>query len=263
MKKQELKQLLNQEKFKPWKKLGQNFLIQEGVIQTIVQKIKEYPPPFVEIGPGLGALTEHFKKEELFLIEKDKKLAHFWKDKGWKVTCEDALKLKPMQFPKEFVLFGNLPYEIASSLIIKTSVEPILTETMVFMIQKEVAERVRARENSSNYGLLSVIAQVFWKVSPVVFVSRESFYPKPKVDGMVLQFQRLQNSKIQNPPLFLNFVKKCFQFKRKMLFKKLPTDSLSAKKGLEKLGISASCRAEDLSFKQFIQLYSLFYSKKP
>ena len=253
MDKREVKQFLEDRSLKPIKKLGQNFLVNPGLAQAIVRSIQNHPPPFVEVGPGLGALTRHFNRKDIFLIEKDKKLAEYWSQEGWTVFCEDALKFKWSQLPKRFTLFGNLPYEIASSLIIQFSIDQKQASKMVFLIQKEAAERVKALPHSKHYGLLSVIAQSFWFVSTLFSIQKSDFYPIPQVEGRFLEFRAKKFNTSISPPLFLQFVKKCFQFKRKMLFKQLNISN--AKETLESLNLWPNCRAENLTPKNFLQLY--------
>jgi len=242
---------LKENNLRPLKSLGQNFLVDEQAIQSIVKSIQKYDPPFVEIGPGLGVLSSHFKKDKLWLVEKDKKLASYWKERDRKLLCQDALDLKSHQIPKSFILFGNLPYEIAASLIIKMTVEAFNNPVMIFLIQKEVAHRVRSSYGNKNYGLLSVISQVYWQVNPIIKIPRHCFYPVPQVSGQVLEFKR--KSLVLSPLPFFNFVKKCFQMRRKMLYKALPLPE--PKKSLEKLGFQANCRAEDLSPTDFVKLF--------
>ena len=253
MNKKQVQQFLEEHQLKPIKKLGQNFLVNPGLTQAIVRSIQKQPAPFLEVGPGLGALTRHFDKKDIFLIEKDKKLAHYWSQQNWNVFCEDALKFNWSCLPKRFTLFGNLPYEIAGSLIVKISTEQRPVSKMFFLIQKEVAERLNAPKNSRNYGLLSVLAQSFWSVSTLFSIPKTDFYPIPKVEGRFLEFTAKKVNFSVSPHLFFQFVKNCFQFKRKMLFKKLNVSA--PKKALAGLGLKATCRAENLSPEQFLQLY--------
>ena len=232
--------------------MGQNFLVDQEMINSIVERIKKHDSFFVEIGPGLGALTSYFKKEQILLVEKDKKIAKDWKEKNWNLLCQDALKLQSHQLPENFVLFGNLNYEIAASLIIKATVESFNCSTMIFLIQKEMADRVRSPSRSKNYGLLSVISQTYWTIHPVLKVPRHCFYPVPQVSGQVLEFKK-KASFVPAPLPFLNFVKKAFQFRRKMLFKSLPVPE--PKQYLKEQGFNPNCRAEDLSPKDFVKLF--------
>lgn len=263
MNKEQVKQFLKQKNLQPLKKFGQNFLINQNTIQNIVERVQKCPSPFVEIGPGLGSLTQHFvnKKKDIVLVEKDKKLAAHWKEVGYCVFCADALKLKWEKLPKKFTLFGNLPYEIAARLILKSCLNQKQVQSMIFMMQKEVAQRVTAQPRSKNYGLLSVVSQTFWNICLAINVPKTNFYPIPKVDGRVLEFQTKKNKLNLSEDLFLQFVKKCFSFKRKMLFKQIDVPSFNmAKTILTNLGLHENCRAEELSPGQFVKLY--FQTKK-
>ena len=253
MNKQEVQQFLKERQLKPLKSLGQNFLVNPSLSQSMVKNIQRQSAPFVEIGPGLGALTRYFDKKDIFLIEKDKKLAQYWSQEAWTVFCKDALKFDWSCLPKKFTLFGNLPYEIASSLIIEFSIKQKKANNMFFLIQKEVAERVKASSNSKNYSFLSVIAQSFWSISTLFSVPKNDFYPIPKVEGRFLEFKAKKFNTSISPFLFFQFVKDCFQFKRKMLFKQLKISS--AKDILTSLDLKPTCRAENLSPEKFLQLY--------
>ncbi len=259
MNKKQVQQFLKQNNLQPIKKFGQNFLINQGIIQKIVETALKHSPPFVEIGPGLGALTRHFenkKKETLLLIERDKKLAAYWKSTGYTVICADALKLKWETLPKKITVFGNLPYEITASLILKSCFYQHQIQHMIFMMQKEVAQRITAQPHNKNYGLLSVISQTFWDTKLVANVQKTDFYPIPKVKGRVLEFQIRNQMPNLHIDLFIKFVKQCFSFKRKMLFKQMDgLPSESARKALKSLNFSETCRAEELSPHQFLELY--------
>ena len=212
----------------------------------------------MEIGPGLGALTQHFKtiKQKVVLIERDKKIASYWEKQGYCVFSSDALKLNWEKLPKKFTLFGNLPYEIAAGIILKACLHKDQVQNMVIMMQKEQAERIIAKPGNKTYGFLSVMSQVFWNISLVANVPNTYFYPRPKVDGKVLEFQIKHNKINLLAPSFLKFVKKCFSFKRKMLFKQLGSLSfLTAKEFLQSFGLRETCRAEELLPSQFVELY--------
>lgn len=265
MNKQQIKQFLKDKQLKPIKKFGQNFLINQSIIQQIVQKVQKQAPPFVEVGPGLGALTQHFenRKKNILLIERDKKLANLWEQKGWTVFCADVLKFDWEKLPKKISLFGNLPYEIASSLIIKSCLHKERINNMIFTVQQEVAQRIQAKSHSKDYGLLSVMSQTFWNIHPIIHIPKTDFYPTPKVNGTALEFQTKKTLRQLPSVSFLQFVKQCFSFKRKMLFKKMDVGSPeTAKKILHHLKLSENCRAEELSVDQFVQLYLQIQKEK-
>ena len=257
MNKKEIQEFLRQNKLYPIKRFGQNFLVNPHIIKKIAQTVQKHSPPFVEVGPGLGALSRHFEnqKKAVFLVERDKKLAEYWKKAGWAVLRADILKLKWEELPDKFTLFGNLPYQVASSLIIKSSLCQSQVSSMVFTLQKEVAQRVTACPGK-NYGLLSVLSQVFWKIHFVADIPKTNFYPAPKVDGRVLEFQPTNRAKDFHPEKFLKFVKRCFAFKRKMLFKQISSGcALKYREIFKNLNLKETCRAEDLKPSQFVELY--------
>lgn len=254
----DLKILLKKNNLHPIKKFGQNFLINPYTIQKITSIILKHSHPFVEIGPGFGALTNHFEKQKqhMLLIEKDKKLAAYWENKNYSVIAKDVLKLNWEQdLPKKITLFGNLPYQIAASLIIKSCLYNEHITNMIIMVQKEVAERVQAQASNSN--ILSIMSQSFWDISFKFHVSKTDFYPVPQVDGTILQFQSKKIKPNVCPVLFLKFVKMCFASKRKLLFKKIPHPAKEVKQQLKHLNLSEMCRAENCSYKDFLKLYSL------
>ena len=248
----EIKDFLKKNNLHPLKSFGQNFLISFASIKSIIEEVKKHPSPYVEIGPGPGSLTRHFEKQEILLIEKDKKLARIWKEKGFQVLCLDALKMDFESLPSSFTLFSNLPYEIAGRLILQMC-QKNQVPVMILTMQKEVAKRVMSKKGSKDYSLLSVLSQTFFDVRKIRTLGKGEFYPIPKVDGQVLEFKR---KKTKLPPLdFLQFVKSCFENKRKMLFKKLPLPKEEAYEALESLGFKKTSRAEDLSVPDFIKLF--------
>lgn len=251
------------------KSLGQNFLVSDVVIERIIQKVKDFQPEtLIEVGPGPGALT-HFLAQmnvPLQLIELDHVIATYWREKGMNVLEADALRLDWQQFyqGKKVVFVSNLPYQISSSIVIDRSLDNPGVEHMILMFQKEVAQRIRAAARSEHYGLLSVIAQTFWKTEVVTEAGPRDFDPPPKVASRVLSFTRL-NGEVTNRKAFLTFVKSAFAQRRKLLKKNL-SGLLSQKKlteeqfieWLTELGFPATARAEELSPQQFVTLYKRF-----
>ena len=244
---------------RPSKKLGQNFLINEKIALDITEHIQKSLSPWVEIGPGLGSLTKFFdtKKDKIYLIEKDKKLISYWEEKGFSIFCADALKFDWNQLPKPFTLFGNLPYQIAGSLILEMSLFEKPIHSMIFMIQKEVGERIIAKPKTKNYGILSVTAQTFWTPRLLFSAHKKDFYPIPEVNAWVLDFK--PQSATVSALCFLKFVKIAFAHRRKklitQLYKELPFDWKSL---FEKQNWSSDLRAEELSPSQFQSLYKEF-----
>lgn len=243
----------------PNKKLGQNFLINKDVCSQIVNTVLEFQNPnLVEVGPGLGALTELLlenKVPQLKLIELDKSFAQYWQERGVEVLHQDALHVDWSQF-QGFGLVSNLPYQISSSLVIDRSLDAHQIPFMVLMFQKEVAQRILAPSGTSDYGLLSVISQVFWRVRLLMEVGPKDFYPPPSIASRVLIFEKREGS-LQNPHKFLNFVKSAFAQRRKLLVSNIAgfLDKESSRKILLEMGFSETVRPEELSPDDFVTLY--------
>jgi 16S rRNA (adenine1518-N6/adenine1519-N6)-dimethyltransferase len=248
----------------PKKSLGQNFLISESVIQRIVKATQESKPGFLlEIGPGLGALT-FFLKEipgEKRLIELDKVFAEYWRKQDLQVIEADALQIDWKQFskmPRPWTLTSNLPYQISSSLVIDRSLDQEPFDCMILMFQKEVAQRIRARQQDELYGMLSVVAQTFWQTEMLLEAGPRDFLPAPKVASRVLVFQR-KVSPVADRRKYLKFVKACFLHPRKFLISNLE-EGMAIKKeiaaeSLKKMGLSEKSRAGELGLEQFLALY--------
>lgn len=247
---------------RPNKKLGQNFLVNVDVCKKIVEAaVNEKPSKLIEVGPGLGALTEFLIDDSapLTLIELDRTFVEYWQNRNVNVLHEDALKLdwSKLENPTGTCLVSNLPYQISSSLVIDRSVEPFNVSKMVLMFQKEVGQRMIAKHKTADYGLLTVIAQTFWKIRLLMDVGPKDFYPPPQVASRVLVFER-QEANVENPEKYLKLVKAAFAQRRKFMVSNLgqihPKDKVSA--ALVKLNIKETVRAEELTVPQFIDLYN-------
>ena len=143
----------------PKRSLGQNFLISERVVAKIIETVERLGkarPALIEVGPGLGSLTESLLTLEkpLTLLELDKSLARFWRERGGDVMEGDALKLdwRTLNLPQGTLFVSNLPYQISSSLVVERSVEPAGIEVMILMFQKEVAQRTRRADRHQLQG---------------------------------------------------------------------------------------------------------------
>lgn len=251
------------------KSLGQNFLVSDVVIERIINQVKAFAPEqLIEVGPGPGALTYFLRQMDvpLQLIELDRVIAAYWREQGLPVIEEDALRLDWSSFysGKKVVFVSNLPYQISSSIVIERSLEETGVAHMVLMFQKEVAQRIRALPKTEPYGLLSVIAQTFWKTEMVTEAGPRDFSPPPRVASRVLAFSRLETT-VKNRPAFLTFVKAAFAQRRKLLKsnlsgllhqKKLTEEQLVA--WLTEMGFKETARAEELSPVQFVKLYHHF-----
>ena len=251
----------------PKKFLGQHFLINPLVIGKTVSQVKNLDPGLIiEVGPGLGALTDELMLlgRPLLLVEKDPLICDFWRKKQIPILEGDVLKVGwPAHLKAGSVLTGNLPYQIASRLMIKCSPAPAELKAMVFMFQKEVAERIRAKPSSKSYGLLSVVSQCFWDIHFLTEAGLCDFYPRPQVAGQVLVFYKKDHSLTAGRE-FVLFVKFCFAQRRKILlnrlkkWEKIKTDVEDI---FDKMKLPPYCRAEELSVGQFMSLFEQISKK--
>ncbi len=247
---------------KPKRSLGQNFLVNTAVIEKIIASVQNLKPQnLVEVGPGTGALTNHLVKMNLplTLVELDRDLAAKWRDEKQNVIEGDALQIdwSSIAAPADTVLVSNLPYQISSSLVIERSLANDGIKAMVLMFQKEVAQRIAAVKSTPDYGLLSVIAQVFWKVDKVCDADPKSFSPAPNVASRVLRFVRRENN-VSDRKKFLNFVKLAYSQRRKLLANNLGV----AKEIFGACGLKESVRAEELSPEEMVSLWNTLHYKK-
>ena len=180
------------------KSLGQNFLIDKNILEKITTITDIKDKIILEIGPGTGNLTSYILKKnpkKFFVIEKDDNLALNLKNKfDNKLTIinEDVLKIdENIIFKDKVTVFGNLPYNISTEILSKWIInlkESFWFESLVLMFQKEVADRIIAKFNTSNYGRLSIICNWKLNIKKVCDIKPGAFYPKPKVDSSLLFF---------------------------------------------------------------------------
>jgi len=244
------------------KSLGQNFLVSDQVIFKIIAAVAETKPSkLLEIGPGLGALTDLLRAEygQYQLIELDNSLIEYWKSIGMPVLAGDALQMDWSKIDFD-VLVSNLPYQISSSIVIDRSTDRNQCQSMILMFQKEVAQRIKAKHQTEDYGLLTVIAQEFWKIDIVCDAGMRDFNPAPKVNSRVLKFTR-KESLISDKLDYLKFVKACFKQRRRILKSNLENSYHAAFiNWVTEKKLSDKVRAEELSIDQLRDLY--FYLKK-
>lgn len=256
----------------PKRSLGQNFLIGDSTINKIVDAVKKQSPTtLVEVGPGLGAITEELLKLEcpFQVIELDRAFSQMWRERGVNVTEGDAIKIdwSSLSLQEGSGLVSNLPYQIGGHIVVDRSVQPYGLQFMVLMFQKEVAQRIMAQPSTSDYGFLSIVAQSFWELSIVAEAGPGQFYPPPNVSSRVLMFQRKPQA-VEKPEEFVGFVKSAFSQRRKFLVKNLKAilgelgkEKLELVELLQEMGLSDKVRAEELSVEQFNSLYSQLYER--
>ena len=217
------------------KSLGQNFLIDKNIIKKIVNLVKISEKNVVEIGPGDGALTDEIIKADpmhLTLVEKDSKLVKKLKDKysknkKIKIFQSDILKFNIEEMlKKNTVIFGNLPYNISSQILVKFiqfHQWPPKFNDIIFMFQKELGDKVIGKFPSKDYGRLSILTNYRLNILNKFLVSPNCFYPKPKVNSQILHFspKRKNRFKIRNITNLEKVTNILFSNKRKMINKNL------------------------------------------
>ena len=247
----------------PKKSLGQNFLISDNVIEKILKAAeKNKADQMIEIGPGLGAITDGLRKitDHFTVIEFDQQIAEYWRQQNLNVIEGDALKIDWQKIiqSKKTLLVSNLPYQISSSLVIDRSLDQPCLATMILMFQKEVAQRLKATPDVGSYGFLSVIAQTFWNIEMLLEAGPGDFWPPPKIASRVLIFQR-KESQVSDRKAYLKFIKASFSQPRKLMVKNLQSDLGLSKElilsAFEKHQIKDKTRAEELDLSQFLDLY--------
>jgi 16S rRNA (adenine1518-N6/adenine1519-N6)-dimethyltransferase len=232
-------------------KLGQHFLIKGSILERIAAAAcPQREPLVIEIGPGKGALTERLlaRADRVVAIEVDPWLAGKLREKfpeRLEVIEADVLETDLSQWGPA-VVAGNLPYYISTAILSRVLAPPSPLSRGVFLVQKEVAERVTAAPGSRDYGYLSVESQLYADVRKLFDVRPGAFYPPPKVDSSLVGFKLRGREPAAD---FLKFVRMCFRQKRKTL-----RNNLAGVEGIEGLP-EAALRGEQLSVEQFENLY--------
>lgn len=259
------------------KKFGQNFLINEGARKKISAALEIKSGDIVwEVGPGLGSMTKELLDlgAKVVVFEIDRGFAacleEFFKDEKdaetFSLVQGDVLKtwkqaLKERGRPKYF--FGNLPYNIAAALIADTIESGVRFEKCAFTVQKEVALRMAAKEDSKDYSSFSVLCQWAYDVKTICDLGRANFWPRPNVESRAVVFTKKADfPACQNDRLFVQMQRALFSSRRKTVKNNLtkflsgydPSLGLTADKILEKAGIDPSARAEALSVKKMLLL---------
>ena len=256
------------DKFNFKKRYGQNFLKDKNVLNKIVNSIDIKSNDLViEIGPGSGALTEYIisKTNKLVCFEIDKDLYKYlnkYENLGAKIIYEDFLKvnvdkyINDIKYDKLYII-SNLPYYITTPIINKIINDNILVDKCVFMMQKEVGDRINAKVGSRNYNSLSIFIDYYFDVKKVCDVSRNVFIPKPNVDSIVLLFKKRKEKKVtvNNEKIFFKLIKDSFTYKRKNLKNILKNYNLEKIYNvLNKHNFDLDVRAEMISIDLFAEI---------
>ena len=248
------------------KNLGQNFLIDEKILKKITDITEIKDKTILEVGPGTGNLSSFILKKnpkKFFVVEKDYRLVSILQKKFQnqiKIINEDILKINEKEFSQDkLIVFGNLPYNISTEILCKWILnlndDNFWFENMILMFQKEVADRIVASVNTSNYGRLAVLAKWKLEIEKICDVRPSSFYPKPKIDSSILFFKpRKRFFKINEPKNIELITRLFFNHRRKMIkkpFNRLFNANIKIQK---KLKLSLNLRPQNLDFNTYYNL---------
>ena len=257
---------------KPKKSLGQNFLIDNNILNKIIKLTQLKNNQVIEIGPGTGNLTKKIIKQKpknLILIEKDQKLTENLikevKEYNYvQILNKDILKIDlEKEIKNNSIIIGNLPYNISSQILtklIKFKKWPPKYKKLILMFQKEVAGKILAKYNTPDYGRLSVIAAARLKTTDYFNVSPNSFYPVPKVNSTVLVFEPIINKdfQVKNIENLEKVTHIFFSRKRKMInkaFNKLFKDPFKVAK---MMNINLNLRPNNLTKSEYFKITEFF-----
>lgn len=265
----EMHTLLETNAFSFKKKFGQNFIIDENIIDSILKNIELSKDTMViEIGPGAGSLTYKLSKyaKNVLCYEIDTSLKAILEENlctcsNVDIVYDDFLKrninkdLEKYTYNKLYVV-ANLPYYITTPILVKFIEEQVPAEKMVFMVQKEVGDRFKAKPKSKDYGSLTVYLNYYFSVRKVIQVSKNVFLPKPNVDSIVIEFKRKDKLPfLKREELFFKLVRDSFSQKRKTIKNNLKEYDLEKiEKVLQKNAFSLASRAEELPLEVFIEI---------
>lgn len=248
----------------PKKGLSQNFLVDGNIIRKIVKTAAvQRGDKILEIGPGPGALTQELLSQgaHVFAVEMDSVLAHHLSrfEGPLQVFQQDILDfdIESLDLSKKIKVIANLPYHITTPILTKLVEKRNFIESLVVMVQHEVAKRMIAAPGSKEYGSLTVFLNYHADCDYAFKVNRTCFYPQPKVDSAVVKLVLKEPPAISNPEECLTLIRMAFGQRRKMLKKtwgeKFGAANVAA--ALNDLGLNPKTRPEELSLNEFISLY--------
>jgi len=252
------------------KSLGQNFLIDQNIIDKIINIVEIKDKSILEIGPGTGNLTKNILEKnpkKLIVIEKDNDLAKLLKknlEDRVKIINDDVLKIDENKLDADILtVFGNLPYNISTEIlcnwILNIKNKNFWFDNLVLMFQKEVADRIIAKFNTKNYGRLSILSNWKLEIEKICDVQPSSFFPKPKIDSSVLLLKpKLNFFPLTNPKNLEKLTRIFFMHRRKMLKKSYNLLFNGNLDIANKLNIDLKLRPQNLNFETYYKLSEEF-----
>lgn len=270
--------ILEKYKIKANKDLGQNFLINDDVIEKIIEKSQiEKNDLIIEIGPGLGVLTNLLleKSDNVVTIELDKRMVEiiskrFILKNNLQIINEDVLKVdlnklinerKKQTNINKVKIVANLPYYISTPIIMKLLEEKLEIDEIIVMVQKEVAQRLVAKTGTKDVGAITYAVEYFSEAEKVIDVPKESFIPSPKVESAVIKLKIRKEAYVQvkDEKMLFNIIQKSFSQRRKTLVNALVNGKIveskeKAEKIIKELNINENIRGEKLTLEDFARI---------
>ncbi len=253
------------------KSLGQNFLNDKNILEKIVNTVSITNKTIMEVGPGTGNLTAcilNKKPKKFYVIEKDnelvEELSSKFRDKLF-IINEDILRIdETKMFDEKVVVFGNLPYNISTEILSKwiTNLkDKFWFENLVLMFQKEVADRIIAKSNTSQYGRLTILSNWKLRIKKICDVKPDVFFPKPKVESTILIFSPKKDYyKIKDVKNLETITRIFFNQRRKMIKKPFNQLFNGDQRVLDKLNIDLNLRPQNINLDIYYKLASEYES---
>jgi len=267
--------LFDKHNFRPNKKLGQIFLVDENILKKLIDYLNIKSSDYIlEIGAGFGSLTKHLirKAKRVFAVEKDKRLCNMIYEylgecpDNLEIIHGDILKFNIKKiykiYSEKIRVIGNLPYYITSPIISYLIENKDYMDSIQLTVQKEVADRILAKPSTKDYSFLTLLVQFHLEALKLFNISKSCFFPPPEVDSTVLRFEipRVPKFKVYDKNLFFKIVDAGFSQRRKTFLNAL-TNKYILKKSkeellnlLKSLGINPSERAEELAIEEFVRI---------
>lgn len=253
---------------RPKKSFGQNFMVDQRINLIFAEAVASLGRnvPVIEIGAGTGSLTQHLLKVSsvVHAVERDRDLVPILREQFNAELDEGKLVLHEADgarfdiasvFKTPGVLVGNLPYHLTSSILLLALKHRLVLHGAVFLVQKEVADRLVSGPNTKNYGFLTVVLKLAFELEKVAHVDKSAFWPVPKIDSTIIRLKTVDHgiSKIEDQVAFISFVREIFQKRRKKLSTIL--NKKIDKSALQSLEIDPDLRPENLLPAQFLQMF--------
>ena len=247
------------------KSLGQNFLIDHNVLEQIVNTVEIKNEEILEIGPGTGNLTTYILKKnpkKIYVVEKDDELSLLLSEKfnnELNIINDDILKISEYKISQEkLIVFGNLPYNISTEILSKWIInlnKNFWFKNLILMFQKEVADRIIAKFNTSSYGRLSIFSNWKLNIKKIIDIKPDSFSPRPKVDSSLIVFTPREKFFQLKDPRNLEMITRVFFSQRRKMIKK-PFNQIfnNAQEIAKKFNIDLNLRPQNLKPELYYKL---------